>query len=61
MGMQATLLFDFGHAGVISRTEMFGDDLIQQLSHASIRATGCLFKVGLGLGRDPPRVDFTLS
>jgi hypothetical protein len=48
-GVQATLLFDLGLAGVISRTEMFGDDLVKQLSHASIRATGCLFKVGLGL------------
>jgi hypothetical protein len=59
--VQATLLFDLGLAGAISRTEMFGDDFIQQLSHASIRAAGCLFKSGLDLRRDPPRVDLTLS
>jgi hypothetical protein len=44
---------------VASCIEVFSDDLVQQLGDAAIRVASDLLEPGLGLGRDPPRINFS--
>jgi hypothetical protein len=44
--VEASLAVDLGLARLAGRSEMFGDDLVQHLRHASMRVAGRLFEAG---------------
>lgn len=58
--VEAALVIALRLTCVVTRTEMFGDDLVQELCHASIGVARRLLEARFRRGRNPPRIHFSL-
>jgi len=59
--VEAALVIGLRFTCVVTRTEMFGDDLVQELCHASIGVARRLLEARFRGGRDAPSVYFALA